>query len=110
LRAAPEAGRRDVLVGADPRVYTTFCRVFPHVLELTHRQFQYLIGSNQPLDVRLADWNARLQDPAVARYLGAAIADEIRASLRTARRAQVADEVDVEPNLDLFPRDELRIP
>jgi hypothetical protein len=34
----------------------------------------------------------------------------VAASLRTARKAALADEVDVEPNRDLFPRDELRIP
>jgi hypothetical protein len=93
-----------------PRAYATFCRAFPYVLELTHHQLQYLIGSNQPLDVRVPEWLARLEDPAVGGYLGRAIAFEVAASLATARRAQVADDVDVEPNLDLFPRDELRVP
>jgi hypothetical protein len=93
-----------------PRVYTTFTRVFPHVLELTHGEFQYLVGSNQPLETFVADWMARLDSGAVRAYLGDAIAGDVAASLRTARKAALPDEVDVEPNLDLFPRDELRIP
>lgn len=93
-----------------PRAYASFCRVFTYALELTHGQFVYLIGSNQPLELRLAEWQARLADPAVAGYLGAAIAQDVAASLATARPAQVGDELDLEPNLDLFPRDELRVP
>lgn len=92
------------------RVYSTFCRAFPNVLEFTYGQLQYLIGSNEPLDLRLDDWLARLRSRSVTSYLGPAIADDVAASLGTARPAAVSDEVDVEPNLDLFPRDELRLP
>ena len=93
-----------------PRVYATFCRAFPHVLEFTHGEFQYLIGSSEPLPARLEDWLARLRSEAVSGYLGVAIAGEVAASLKTVRRATVPEEIDVEPNLDLFPRDELRVP
>lgn len=93
-----------------PRVYATFCRVFPHVLEFTHGEHQYLVGSNQPLPGRLDEWLARLEAEAVSAYLGPTIAADVAASLRTVRRATLSDEVDIEPNLDLFPRDELRLP
>ena len=93
-----------------PRVYATFCRAFPHVLEFTHGEFQYLIGSSEPLAARLEDWLARLRSEAVSGYLGVTIAGEVAASLKTVRRATIPEEMDVEPNLDLFPRDELRVP
>jgi hypothetical protein len=93
-----------------PRVYATFCRVFPNALEFTHGQFQYLVGSNQPIEGGLDAWLARLDTDQVRAYLGPSIAGEVRASLTTFRRAAVAEEVDVELNRDLFPRDELRVP
>jgi hypothetical protein len=92
------------------RVYSTFCRAFPNALEFTHGQFQYLIGANEPIQVQLERWLERAASGPVVGYLGEAIAAELAASLRTVKRAAVADDVDVEPNLDLFPRDELRLP
>lgn len=93
-----------------PRVYATFCRVFPHVLEFTHGSFQYLLGSHDPLPIRIEDWLGRLDSPGVRSYLGAVIGAEVAASLRTARPARPPEDVELEPNRDLFPRDELRVP
>jgi predicted membrane-bound spermidine synthase len=93
-----------------PRVYATFCRAFPHVLEFTHGEFQYLIGSHEPLEIEPDAWLTRLASEPLSLYLGPAIAAEVAASLRTARKALVSAEIEIEPNLDLFPRDELRVP
>jgi hypothetical protein len=93
-----------------PRVYATFLRAFPNALEFTHGQFQYLVGSNQELPIELTAWLSRLRSDEVAGYLGPQVAEEVAASLRTAKRASVSDDIDVAPNLDLFPRDELRLP
>jgi hypothetical protein len=93
-----------------PRVYATFCRVFPHVLEFTHGQFQFLLGSNDPLALDLPAWLARLETEALRSHLGPAVTEETRQSLKTARAARPTEELDIEPNRDLFPRDEMRVP
>ncbi len=92
-----------------PRVLATFCRAFPWVIELTHGQFQFLIGSEREIAIDPETWIGRLSG-APSLYLGQRISQEVEASLRTARLARPSETIDVDLNRDLFPRDELRLP
>ncbi len=89
-----------------PRVYATFCRVFPHVLETEAGEI--LVGSNDPLPVAKARWLARLE--AVARYLGAKQTEDVASSLTHCRPAFREARRRLELNDDLFPRDEFASP
>jgi predicted membrane-bound spermidine synthase len=92
-----------------PRVYATFGAVFPHVLR--DRTGLLLIGSLTPLPVRTEEWLARLAAPSVQDYLGPRIAADLSGILselqRLPRRRRV---VPGRLNLDLYPRDEFRVP
>ena len=54
-------------------------------------------------------WLARLDSGPARRYLGSAIVRETLDVVRTGRPAEPMDG-EVQPNRDLFPRDELRTP
>jgi predicted membrane-bound spermidine synthase len=88
-----------------PRVYATFCRAFPHVMALAGGAF--LVGSNEPLMVDVPGWRARLVEPSTFGYLGEDLFHEVLDRLETAKAANPPD---LEPNRDLFPRDEFRTP
>jgi spermidine synthase len=88
------------------RIYKSFTTAMPHVIGLGDKQV--LLGSNEPLEVDLPAWRARLADPAVVAYLGREGAGNVgwllellRPLHRTGRRHR-----EVELNRDLFPRDE----
>ncbi|MBX3414516.1 MAG: fused MFS/spermidine synthase [Pirellulales bacterium] len=92
-----------------PRVYATFCRVFPHVLALGTVQ---LIGSNEPLPIDMPQWRQHLTQPEVAEYLGDRI---VQYSLRTLETISPAAPQSISAeamasNFDLFPRDEFHQP
>lgn len=83
------------------RVWSTFRRVFPHVLGGR----QIVIGSNEELPRDLEGWRVRLSRPEIRSYLGEKRAQYLERSLKLLKR--VAQEEEEEPlNLDLFPRDE----
>jgi spermidine synthase len=90
-----------------PRVIATFCRVFPHVLDLGRGTI--LVGSDEPFLGALESWSARLATPQAQAYLGRRVAADVLAVLRTARPAR-PELVSLQPNQDLFPRDEFRSP
>jgi spermidine synthase len=85
------------------RVRTTFLRVFPHALEV--RDGAILLGSLTPLRLEPDAWERRLD--AAEAYLGRARAELVRQ--RIAKVVPAAAPADVEPNLDLFPRDEFAV-
>ena len=92
------------------RVYSTFVTVMPHVIGLGDRQI--LIGSNQPLEVDIGTWRARLRTSEVRAYLGeegVASTDWMLARLQALHRS---GRLQPEPtrNRDLFPRDEFNSP
>jgi len=86
------------------RVYRTFCDAFPNVLEFDEGEI--LLGSPDPLPLDVERWAARARSTRTRWYLGEKIAEQVLASLQSARpadreryRARLANE-------DLFPRDE----
>jgi spermidine synthase len=87
-----------------PRVRATFRSVFPHVLDAEGGLI--LIGSEYPLQLDVAAWQARLA--ASASYLGELRAQTIADRLSGLRPAE--GPIDVTPNRDLFPRDEFASP
>jgi spermidine synthase len=90
------------------RVYHTFCEAFPHVLEFD--QGEILLGSRDPLPLDVERWVGRARSMRTRWYLGERVADEVRASLETARRADPARYPARLVNEDLFPRDEFANP
>jgi hypothetical protein len=82
------------------RVYATFRAAFPHVLELDDGQI--LIGSRAPVALEPDAWARRAREGAA--YLGVARARDVERALRSIVAAGRAPHV--EPNRDLFPRDE----
>jgi spermidine synthase len=82
------------------RVYATFRAAFPHVLELDDGQI--LIGSRAPVALEPDAWARRAREGAA--YLGVARARDVERALRSIVAAGRAPRV--EPNRDLFPRDE----
>jgi len=90
------------------RVYNTFCEVFPHVLEFD--QGGMLVGSRDPLPLDVERWLERARSVRARWYLGEKIADDVRASLQTARAADPARYPARRVNEDLFPRDEFASP
>jgi hypothetical protein len=93
-----------------PRVYSTFVTVMPHVIGLGDREI--LVGSNEPLEVDLPAWRARLFSPAVRAYLGeegAASTDWMLERLRPLHRSGRL-QPERSRNRDLFPRDEFTSP
>jgi hypothetical protein len=91
-----------------PRVYRTFSEAFRYVLELEGGEI--LVGANEPLDIQLREWIARLASERLQRYLGPGISADVRYSLRTARPATPAQYRHLRLNRDLIPRDEFRAP
>jgi predicted membrane-bound spermidine synthase len=91
-----------------PRVYRTFCDVFPHVV--TFDREEILIGSNQPIRVDQELWRGRLLSAHVRGYLGPRISGEVFDALQTWTPASLESRRHIEPNLDLFPRDEFLVP
>jgi len=93
--------------GPTPRVRETFRRALPHVLELGAGSI--MVGSNRPLPLDLEAWEGRLMSEPVRSYLGDERAQQVRALLRSARRAGPSG-VDDAVNRDLVPRDEFNRP
>jgi hypothetical protein len=89
------------------RVVASFRAAFPHVLAPRDRSL--LIGSPDPIAVDPAAWQERVLDPHVVRYLGEQKAGETRRFLERLSLATGSEE-DVEPDLDLYPRDEFLTP
>jgi len=93
-----------------PRIYSTFVTVMPHVIGLGDHEV--LVGSNEPLDVDLLAWRARLNSPGVRAYLGdegAASTEWMLERLQALHRSgRLQPERD--RNRDLFPRDEFNSP
>jgi hypothetical protein len=93
-----------------PRIYATFVSVMPHVIGLGDHEV--LVGSNQPLDVDLVAWRARLNSPELRAYLGdegVASTDWMLERLRPLHRSGRL-QPERERNRDLFPRDEFNSP
>jgi hypothetical protein len=93
-----------------PRIYATFVTALPHVIGLGDREV--LIGSNEPLDVDLPSWLARLHSAPVSAYLGPEgvlstqwMLERLQPLHRGGRRFP-----EREQNRDLFPRDEFATP
>lgn len=89
------------------RVYSTFCRAFPHVYELLDGQI--LIGSNDPIPIDRRAWAVRL-DAAARGALGPHVAEQVRQALASLRPATAGRCEALESNRDLFPRDEFQTP
>lgn len=89
-----------------PRTYATFCEVFPHVLEMNNAEF--VLGSNDPLPVEFAQWETRVRSAEVSSYLGRQTTDGLVEYLKSARPADRKAVAWLEPNRDLFPRDEFK--
>jgi hypothetical protein len=87
-----------------PRVWATFSRVFPHVIESGGGAI--LLGSREPVALDVATWRARLA--AVAPYLGAGRTRAVDGWLGDARRS--TSPPGLAPNRDLYPRDEFASP
>ena len=90
-----------------PRVYASFRRVFPHVLEADAGEI--LVGSLTPIAVDREVWAARLADGG-STYLGEGNARDVRSRLERIRPAFHEGRARSEPNLDLAPRDEFASP
>lgn len=85
------------------RVRTTFLRVFPHAVEV--KDGGVLLGSLTPLQVERDAWEQRLR--AAEAYLGRARTELVRQ--RVGKVVPAGASADVEPNRDLFPRDEFAV-
>jgi hypothetical protein len=96
--------------GPTARVDESFRRAFPYVLATASREL--LIGSNAPIEVDRAAWEARLDDPRVGAYLGREAVADVRRMVHRLREVTGPPRwaARVRPNRDLFPRDELRSP
>ncbi len=83
--------------------YATFCKAFPHVVEIDGGSI--LIGSRDPIQLDLPAWKQRLEAADVQQYLGEQVLRECLLSIDTAR---AADPSRVPPwvNTDLAPFDE----
>lgn len=88
------------------RVGLTFAEAFAHTLDFGN----LIVGSNDPLPVDLASWDARLAQAEAASYFTAEVAAGIRARLREARPAWRNPGARIGLNRDLFPRDEFQTP
>lgn len=93
-----------------PRVYATFVTALPHVIGLGDHEV--LIGSNEPLDVDVRAWKARLHSAPVRKYLGP---DGVASTEWMLERLQPLHRggrrfPEREQNGDLFPRDEFATP
>lgn len=88
------------------RVGLSFAEALPYSLDFGN----IVVGSNDPLPIDPATWEARLQRPEVARHFAAEALEGIRARLYEARPARRNPGARVGLNRDLFPRDEFGTP
>ncbi len=95
-----------------PRVYASFSRAFPHALEIDAGGGAIiLIGSDAPIAIDRGAWRSRAESEPVQRWLGPAIAASLVNLLRASHRADPETRASgLEPNTDLFPRDEFLTP
>jgi predicted membrane-bound spermidine synthase len=93
-----------------PRVYASFTRVFPHVIELPAAGEPMLVGSPWPLPLDRGAWRQRLESPEVSAYLGPQLTRELLGILRAARPADASTHPQRGVNNDLFARDEFLSP
>jgi hypothetical protein len=90
-----------------PRVWETFVKVFPHVLDAGGM----LVGGMEPLPVDIDAWTARALSAEVTDYLGNHAARQVLRALRGAQPARLAGyRPRGRTNHDLFPRDEFLTP
>jgi spermidine synthase len=88
------------------RVGLTFAEALPYALDFGN----IVVGSNDPLPIDPAAWEARLLRPEVARRFDAGTLEGIRARLHEALPARRNPGALVGLNRDLFPRDECGTP
>jgi predicted membrane-bound spermidine synthase len=88
------------------RVGLTFAEALPHALDFGN----IVVGSNEPIPIEPAAWEARLASPGVSRRFDAGAIEGIRERLREARPAHRNPEARIGLNTDLFPRDEFSTP
>ena len=91
-----------------PRVYAAFTRGVRYIVG----REDVLVGSNEPIPHDPGAWQARLQSPAVAAYLGPAAVNDAARLLTQLRPRNTMGRIQPrrETNFDLFPRDEFRTP
>lgn len=88
------------------RVYATFSRVFPNVLDAG----SILVGSLEPLSGTGEEWAKRAESPQVAQWLGPLSVRIVQRALRRAAPLPRRPVRDADVDQDLFPRDELATP
>jgi len=88
------------------RVGLTFAQAMPYALDFGNM----VVGSNEPLPIDPAAWEARLRQPQVARRFDAETIEGIRDRLFDAHPARRNPTARVGLNHDLFPRDEFGTP
>lgn len=88
------------------RVGLTFAEALPHALDFGN----IVVGSNDPIPIDPAAWEARLLRPEVARRFDPETIEGIRARLGEAVPARRNPGARVGLNRDLFPRDEYSTP
>lgn len=90
-----------------PRVWATFVKAFPHVLDAGGM----LVGSREALPLEVETWTARLHSPEVTDYLGNHAVRQVLRALRAAQPARGSGYLpSARTNHDLFPRDEFLTP
>jgi hypothetical protein len=87
-------------------VSLTFAEALPYALDFGN----IVVGSNDPIPIDTAAWEARLLRPDVAGRFDAATSEGIRARLEDAVPARRNPAARVGLNYDLFPRDEFATP
>ncbi len=90
------------------RVYATFSRVFPHVVEFLGGQV--VVGSKEAIAWEPEVWEGRLASESLRQYLGGDRASEVLGILRTARPGTPQPSLEETTNRDLRPRDEFNAP
>jgi len=88
------------------RVGLTFAEALPHALDFGN----IVVGSNDPIPIDPAVWEARLLRPEVARRFDPEAIEGIRTRLREAVPARRNPDARIGLNRDLFPRDEFATP
>ncbi|HSD26491.1 MAG TPA: fused MFS/spermidine synthase [Vicinamibacteria bacterium] len=88
------------------RVGLTFAEALPHALDFGN----IVVGSNDPIPIDPAAWEARLLSPEVSRRFDPETIAGIRARLRDAVPARRNPGARIGLNRDLFPRDEFATP
>jgi hypothetical protein len=84
----------------------SFAEALPYSLDFGN----IVVGSNDPLPIDPATWEARLLRPEVARHFGAEALEGIRARLYEASPLRRNPGARIGLNRDLFPRDEFGTP